>query len=311
MVTRGLWTVVAAFGAWALVRVTGLDRGFPVIQLIAFTPYVAAATVPVALGALALRRWRPAAAGGLVALTLLACVLPRALPGDAGPSSGAPLRVLTSNLRFGGADTDALVRLVRAERIDLVALQEYTPEARDRLAAAGLADLLPYTSIHPLDGPFGSALYSRYPLHDDGARTHGSGFAQARGELAVPGTRPVAVESVHPCAPAEPGSSSCWRHDLADQPDATPHGEVRLLLGDFNATLDHAPLRHLIGTGYRDAADSTGSGLDWSWPHGKTFPKVTIDHVLVDRRIGVRGYRVHNLSNTDHRPLVAELVLPR
>ena len=33
---------------------------------------------------------------------------------------------------------------------------------------------------------------------------------------------------------------------------------MRILAGDFNATLDHAELRRLIGRGYHDAAEQAG-----------------------------------------------------
>jgi endonuclease/exonuclease/phosphatase (EEP) superfamily protein YafD len=87
-------------------------------------------------------------------------------------------------------------------------------------------------------------------------------------------------------------------------------GQVRLLIGDFNATLDHAVLRRLLATGYRDAGDVAGAGLAASWPYDKLFPRVTIDHVLADRRIGVRGYAVKPVPRSDHRSVFAELLLP-
>jgi endonuclease/exonuclease/phosphatase family metal-dependent hydrolase len=38
---------------------------------------------------------------------------------------------------------------------------------------------------------------------------------------------------------------------------------------------------------------------------------VTIDHVLVDRRVRVTGVSLHTIPGTDHRALLATLVLPR
>ncbi|GAA4220874.1 hypothetical protein FHR32_005459 [Streptosporangium album] len=57
-----IWILVTPFAAWAVLRTTGWDAGFRWIQLVAFTPYVAAASVAVALLALVLRRcgcWPP------------------------------------------------------------------------------------------------------------------------------------------------------------------------------------------------------------------------------------------------------------
>jgi endonuclease/exonuclease/phosphatase family metal-dependent hydrolase len=97
------------------------------------------------------------------------------------------------------------------------------------------------------------------------------------------------------------------------QPHADPGGPARILLGDFNATLDHAELRDLVSHGYRDAAAAAGKGLVPTWGpyHGpRRYPPITIDHVLVDRRIGVREVRVHRIPGTDHRAVLAWLTLP-
>jgi endonuclease/exonuclease/phosphatase (EEP) superfamily protein YafD len=307
-----LWFLTAGCVAWALMRVFGLDRaGWALVPLVSFTPYVTVGTVAVLALALALRGWWPAAVAGVAAVTLLACVLPRAFADGAAPGSGPRLRVLSSNMLEGGADVQKIIDLVRKEHVDLLAVQEFTPDAERRFDAAGLAGLLPYRVSYPQPGVEGSGVFSRYPLHDDGLRVHGSGMTQARATLTLPGARSVAVESAHPCAPASLAAVPCWRADLANEPAADPDGTVRLLAGDFNATLDHAPLRHLIATGYRDAADVRGGGFSPTWPFdGKPVPPVTIDHILADRRIGVVRYAVHPIPRSDHHAVFAELVLP-
>jgi endonuclease/exonuclease/phosphatase (EEP) superfamily protein YafD len=305
-----LWVVVAGFGLWALVRLFGLDDGYPLIQLIAFTPYVAGLSVLVPVVAALLRRWPAAIVAALASAALVAVVVPRAVP-DGGPlPTGPTLRVLTANLRVGGADPARIVDLVRTERVDLLAVQEYTPDAQRALGDAGLRALLPYRSSHPLPGVGGSALYSRFPLRDDGFRLNPYEFGQARATVSVPGAGPLAVESVHATAPSSAEVTDGLTRSLAGEPPATVDGQVRLLLGDFNATLDHAALRRLLGTGYRDAADVTGDGLAMTWPYDKLFPRIALDHVLADRRVGVRRVAVVPVADTDHRALFAELVLP-
>ncbi|MET0417664.1 MAG: endonuclease/exonuclease/phosphatase family protein, partial [Actinoplanes sp.] len=126
-----------------------------------------------------------------------------------------------------------------------------------------------------------------------------------------PGATPVYVESVHPLAPAGPTMYADWAADISRQPSAGPDGPVRVLLGDFNATLDHRTLRDVIDTGYRDAADAVGKGLVASWPSSGGFPGlVTIDHVLADERIGVRDVEVHSVTASDHRAVLASLTIP-
>jgi len=316
LVAALLWALIAVFAVWTVVRIIGFESVFPTVQLLAFTPYVALASLLPVVVALLTRRVWPAVVAAIVTLALAFCVVPRWLADtDTGPAKagGPPLRVLSVNLLVGGATPDAVVALIRAHQVDLVAFQEFTAQAQTALERSGLADLLPNRVTYPVDGVTGSALYSRYPLTNGAFRVHqASGFGQARATLAVPGAAPVEVESVHPCAPSGPSRGHCWHADLADQPTATVNGPVRLLIGDFNATLDHAALRHLIASGYRDAADVVGAGYARTWPYDERWymPAITIDHVLADRRVGVTSVSSHPVPNSDHHALFAALQLP-
>ncbi|MCO8272012.1 endonuclease/exonuclease/phosphatase family protein [Actinoplanes sp. TRM 88003] len=307
-----IWLFILPFLVWAVIRLGGWERG-PVIQLFAFTPYVAAAAWAPVILALATRRWTVAAVAVVVAILLAAAVLPRAIPSrDKGPALGVQLNVMTSNMLFGGADAAQIVKLVSERNIDVLAVQEFTTEGKEALAAAGLGALLPYSSLADEPKADGSGLYSRHPITSPGARRNGGGFMQAYATVQVPGAGPVVVESAHPLAPHSRPVLGQWRADVLAQPRADAGGTPRILLGDFNATLDHAPLRELISHGYRDAADATGKGLIGTWgPYdGDPIPPVTIDHVLVDERIGVREVSVHPITKSDHRAIIAGLTVP-
>jgi endonuclease/exonuclease/phosphatase family metal-dependent hydrolase len=131
-----------------------------------------------------------------------------------------------------------------------------------------------------------------------------------RGEVELAGDRRVKVIDVHPYTPA--GSrADAWAEELSALP-TTGRGVPWLLVGDFNATLDHAELRDVLSRGYRDAGDVTGSGLIPTWPNDRAYPPlITIDHVLADSRIGISGYGVEDLPGTDHRAIYARMFLPR
>jgi len=307
-----LWFFLLPFLAWAVIRLGGWERSF-IVQLFAFTPYVAAAAWIPAILALATRRWTVGAVAVVIALLLTAAVLPRALPDrDKGPATGTRLTVMTSNMLFGGADAATIVKLVSEHDVAVLAVQEFTTEGKEALAAAGLGLLLPYSSLADEPMADGSGLYSRYPLTDAGATKNGGGFRQAYGTVQVPDAGPVLVESAHPLAPYARSVLGQWREDLLAEPRADRTEAPRVLLGDFNATLDHGPLRELISRGYRDAADATGKGLIGTWgPYdGKPIPPVTIDHVLADQRIGVREVSVHAIPHSDHRAIIAGLTVP-
>lgn len=326
-VWRGLiaWPVVAPFALWAVLRLVPGDVHFRWVQLVAFTPYVALASVVAPLVALLVRRPAALVAGLAVTATLAACVLPRALSdpssrGSAGPGvraagdAGPALRILSANLLYGSVPPAALVDLVRRLRPDVLTLQELTPQESAGLRAAGLSALLPYGDDRAEEGSSGSGLFTRFPLRPEELTTV-NGRRQAAGIIDVPGAGSVSVVSVHPCAPRYAFRFRCWSRSLAALP--APGAPVRILSGDFNATLDHAPVRRLLDAGYRDAADATGKGLAGTWPYrrssdfrGLPVPPVTIDHVLVDPRVAVRAFGVHRLPETDHRAIFAELVLP-
>ncbi|MGX6604085.1 endonuclease/exonuclease/phosphatase family protein [Micromonosporaceae bacterium Da 78-11] len=304
------WALVLPGLLWTVVRLGGWERS-GLVQLMAFTPYVAAWALLPAVLALATRHWWAGGTGVVVAVALAICVLPRTVPAH-GPSSGVPLQVMTANMLFGRADPAAVVELVRLHDVAVLAVQEFSPTARTALAATGLGTLLPYSSLADEWGASGSAIYSRFPVTAAGARRNGGGFLQAYATIQPPGAGPLLVESAHPLAPSALSTLPGWRADLAAEPRPDPAGPPRILLGDFNATLDHAPLRELISAGYRDAADATGQGFVATWgPYdGDKIPPVTIDHVLVDERVGVREVLVRPLLGSDHRAVLAALRVP-
>ncbi|MBO2445985.1 endonuclease/exonuclease/phosphatase family protein [Actinomadura barringtoniae] len=316
------WTGVGAWGTWTLVRLAGGDRlpiiATPAAPALALTPYVAA-TVPIPiLLAVLLRRWKAAIAAGVVAAGLVAVVLPRAIGGDQPSAHGPVVRILTANMLFGEADPNRIIQLVRSTNADILSLQEFTTGAVGRLEGAGLTSLLPYKVIDPRWGAAGSGLYSRYPMQQlpPLPRTQ---MAMPQAEVTLPSGRRLEVTAVHPVPPISAESLHDWKRDLGELPSARPpaeasagnaSGPVRILAGDFNATLDHATLRKLIGRGYADAADRAGEGLIPTWGLTEPRPPLTIDHVLVDRRCRVQKVEIHDLKGSDHRALFAEVRLP-
>jgi endonuclease/exonuclease/phosphatase (EEP) superfamily protein YafD len=249
--------------------------------------------------ALLLRERAVAAVAAVVALALVGVVAPRALggPGDANAGAGGrPLGAMTFNLRYGGADPEAVVDLVRRRGVDVLALQELTPEAVERLDAAGLRELLPGRVLDARPGAAGSGLYARGRLRQTGPGTARLGALE--------------LQVIHPPPPISPGATRIWQAGLRGVPG--PGGATRLVLGDFNGTLDNRELRRVLDRGYVDAADAAGAGLRWTYPAGRrALTRITIDHVLVARDVAVREVSVVGIRGSDHRAVLARLRLPQ
>ncbi|HEX4811749.1 MAG TPA: endonuclease/exonuclease/phosphatase family protein [Nonomuraea sp.] len=302
------WLAVTPFAAWAVARVAGLERGSLPTQIMTATPYAAAGSlVPLLFAALGRRR-----AAAVVALLTSAAlgfsVLPRAL-GTAEATAGRPLKIMTINLLFGRADVPTVMRLVREFDPDVLSTQELTPGAVSDLDAAGLKELMPHRVLEDEWSAGGSGLYSKHPLRQLPDVVPDIGHRMPVALVSLPGGDPVEIVDVHPYPPLGPNVDQ-WKEALATLPAATPD-RVRVLAGDFNASLDHAALRGLLGRGYKDAADQVGAGLIPTWPANKRVPPlITIDHVLVDRRAGVREVSVRDVPGTDHRAVLAVLSVP-
>jgi len=307
------WVLVAACGAWVALRLLGLERGYPLVPLVAFTPFVAVGAVAVVAVAALLRQRAATLVAAVLAALLVVTVAPRALGGPTaaeGPA-GPSLRVLSANMQFGTGSPEALVALARRTRADVVSVQELTERGVSRLEAAGIGEPLPEQILQPGGRGAGIGLYSRVPLavaEAPGTRRNPLVLAA----LDLEGAPAVEIAAVHPPPPIRGSIMPAWRDDLRALPPATPDGPLRILAGDFNATLDHAELRRVLDTGYVDAAAEVGDGFEGTWPNGRRFPPpVAIDHVLADARCGVRDFSVHAIPGTDHRAVFAELVLPR
>jgi endonuclease/exonuclease/phosphatase (EEP) superfamily protein YafD len=307
------WPPAAAAGTYALLRIAGADRipatDFPMAALMSLTPYAAAAAPLAILPGLLLRRRAAAIVAVLAAAALAAAVLPRVISASQPAATGPRLRVLTANLMFSTVDPEYLYDLIRRTRPDVVSLQEFTPDEADGLTKAGIQRLLPYNLLRPEWGASGSGLYSRYPVTALPEPT--TVMRMPRAVLTLPGGRTLEMYVVHPLPPISSHQTTHWRHDLDTLPSAAgKDGPIRILAGDFNATLDMAEFRTVLSRGYADAADRRGHGLAPTWGVDKYGPPLSFDHVAVDRRVAVRGYGIHLLPGSDHRAVFADLQLP-
>lgn len=300
-----------AFVAAAMVRLLGIDGTRYMIAATSLTPYITVAGLLIGLGALFRKRWAIGLTMTLVAVVLVANVVPRTFPDSRPNGVGQQVRLMTANLLTGIADAEAIVRAVSRRKIDILAMQELTPQMVGDLDRAGLNRIMPNRVYLDEPGGSGSGLASRYPLAKRELTPPGT-LQQAGALVDLPG-KDIEVVSVHPLPPVVTEGPEAWQRELAGLPAPDSTGALRVLAGDFNATLDHVGMTRLLNKGYVDAADQVGKGLIHTWPSNSGFwpPPVTIDHVLVDAKIPVDTLDVFDVPGSDHRAVVTQFVVPR
>jgi endonuclease/exonuclease/phosphatase family metal-dependent hydrolase len=276
----------------------------------------------------------------LAAALALALAVPSASAAASGHQHGhgVALRVMSYNI-LHGAGTDGVFDLartaaaIRAQHPDVVGLQEVDQhwDARsdfvDEPAALAKAlhmqvffgaiyDLPPLTAGAP-NRRYGVAILSRYRIVRavDHEITRLSTQVPNPTPAPAPGFPEVVVRvrgvlvhvfDTHLDYRADPSVRQLQVEDTVRIMRAA--GGRQVLVGDFNATWDAPELAGLHDI-LTDAWAATGQ------PGGETYPAeapdVRIDHITYTRGIAVRAAAVPVTLASDHRPVVADLVLTR
>jgi endonuclease/exonuclease/phosphatase (EEP) superfamily protein YafD len=219
------------------------------------------------------------------------------------------LRLFTLNAQRGGADPAVILQIMREHDVDVLAVQELTPGMVDRLTAAGLPQVLPFSHVDARPRSRGTGLWARWPLTTL-PPVPGLASATPQARIDPPGGFAVGLTVVHPVSPIA-GRSVTWQRELEIIREAlaavdAPH----VVAGDFNASRDHKLFREILAAGFLDCADVSQTR---SWP-GFTWPArqvMRLDHVLVSRPATVPMARPVRVPGTDHRGVLVEIVFSR
>jgi endonuclease/exonuclease/phosphatase (EEP) superfamily protein YafD len=291
-----------------LARLTGGRPPTRITQLAALAPV---ATVPAtaAVGIAAITTPWLAVLLGIPAVILWSWQLPPLRRTGSHAPAVVRLRLFTVNAQGGAADPAAILGILRSHDVDVLAVQELTPQMVGGLEAAGLAQLLPFSQLDPRPASRGTGLWARWPLTPL-APVAGLKAAAPRARIEPVGGRPVTLTAVHSLAPMR-GRAGIWQRELTliGQAMASVEGP-QVVAGDFNASRDHRPFRDLMVEGFRDSADF-GQSRSWpgfTWPAaGRSVPVMRLDHVLVSRTATVRMTRTIRVPRTDHHGVLAAI----
>lgn len=331
------WSVLALLMVMPVAGVS-MFRAIPVewplivVQLLSFTPWmVLPAAFAVALAVVGRRLWVIFTTTALLAVQLLWLFpldagKPEALP--AGTAS-VPVEVMSLNSEYGEADAASIVRLVRENGIQLLAIQEHTQGLEDRLQSEGLDQLLSNRLSEPSEDASGGAVYSVFPLEAMGLLPDTPFRMDVTRVLVTDAgagtTATLNLTNVHALPPVDERIGQ-WRSDLDKVARQASRPGRHLLMGDYNATYDHSEFRAMLdtalgrqgtlagqqgGTKLVDVGTASGGRLSPTWPmKGLPLPGIVIDHVVTSPGISSSDYSVHQVPGSDHAAIMARLIIP-
>jgi endonuclease/exonuclease/phosphatase family metal-dependent hydrolase len=307
------WLAVAPPVVSAAARVARLDESSSLLILAdGLTPLL----VPPALLALGIglrqRRWTLAVLSGATAGAFLWSTIPAiGVPAHVPPPGGTPpaLRLFNANLHAANPAVAPIAEEIRAAAPDLVTLQEVDPDGAAGLLRSGVAARFPYRVTEVRYGASGIALWSRFPLAESQVLDLG-GMPFIRATVVL-GARRLRFYTFHVVAPVGEDRAR-WKAQLRGIDEELRRERRPLVVaGDFNATRHHPSFRRLLSHRLADAHEQRGRGWATTWPRDRwpLPPLMRLDHVLVTPEVTVQSVREGVGRGSDHRPIVADLVL--
>ena len=326
-----LWAATFGVMAVMVLRMTpnGLDGKRYIPLIVAFVPWMAVLSAAILLISLISRRRVLAVISALCLLTQLVWhagfLYPRVSLSSAArmavTSATASVddryaRLMTLNTRNGQADAAQIVQTVREQHVEVLALQELNSSMISRLNEAGIRELLPYSVVantSSSDNGGVNGLWSAAPMSErtgDLIPIEASSIPAA--SIDFDGTV-IRFGSVHPFSP-RPSNQGLWDRGLGSISQLREDDHTFVLMGDFNATWDHASFRYLLGGRFVDAGENAGEWFHMTYPANKKLfgvipilAAVEIDHIVHDRGVVVGDLDTVTVSGSDHKALLGTL----
>ncbi|AGB24960.1 metal-dependent hydrolase [Mycobacterium sp. JS623] len=257
------------------------------------------------------RRWLVTIVAAVLAAAMVLVELPWYIGSTIPAAETVHVRVMSSNLRLGTAIPASLASTAQ-QYADVLAVQELTPELANKLH--GLDATFPYHTLAPRKLSAGVGIWSRYPLEHPQQFVDGE-MAVVSAGLRVPGMRvaPLIV-TVHLPGPF-PKPVADWRRSIGQLSERLrdfaggPQERAVIVAGDLNATNDMREFRGLLRGGYRDAAEQSGAGVQFTFPSDSAVPPiVAIDHILTFKATAASVHTAR-VPISDHLALIADIAL--
>ncbi|KQR24949.1 MULTISPECIES: endonuclease/exonuclease/phosphatase family protein [Microbacterium] len=331
-----LVALVVAAGAAVLTwpSAFGVERVFPIAQVVSFRAPLAAVMIAATLLMLLFALIRPVRALALVLALIFgvsggvnaAVLAQRGLGSEDLPAkTETSLRVMTWNTAGSATSAESIAQFAVGMQADVVTLPETTIDTGAQVAEMMRDMGQPMWAHHAEYGEYGitgwdatsTTVLIRPELGDysviESSLDGSSNTSTVPSAVAMPtsGDGPIIV-AAHAVAPRRDYMTQ-WRSDLQWLADQCASDNV-ILAGDFNATLDH-----MTGMGVEggtlgrchDTASESGNGGVGTWPtDAPAMLGAPIDHVMATPDWTVSGsvvMRSLDGSGSDHRPIVVQL----
>ncbi|MFZ9856023.1 MAG: endonuclease/exonuclease/phosphatase family protein [Limisphaerales bacterium] len=224
-------------------------------------------------------------------------------------SRGVSLRVVSLNVHTSNQEFDRVVSYLRQTEADVIVLLEM--DERWARAVEALNDRYPHRVVVAREDNFGIVLLSRKPfVRSQVVDLAGSEVPSIDVTLDVDGVQ-VPVLGTHPVPPATPVYAAERNRQLASIATwAASHSGKAVVLGDLNTTPWSPYFSRLLVDGRLVRAHPRW-GVEPTWMADQPWVSLLLDHVLVSPEIGVTSVEVGPDVGSDHRPVRADLLMPR
>jgi endonuclease/exonuclease/phosphatase (EEP) superfamily protein YafD len=220
------------------------------------------------------------------------------------------LRVMTINVLRKNDEKEAAVQAVVRARPDIVIGIETDKPWADAFEKALKTDY-PYAKIADRADNYGVLIFSRHPIEKVEVFESPVAYVPTiRAEIKIDQTT-IVVYGIHTFPPLSAFNAHSLQSQLADvakriKAEKSPV----ILMGDLNSTPWSSYFRSfLAGSGLVDS--TRGFGPQSSWPSNLPKIGIPIDHILTSPEIVTTRRKVLGDVGSDHRPVVADLLLPR
>ncbi len=227
------------------------------------------------------------------------------------------IRFLQFNINTQNKRDREIIDVVKFERPDIALFVEIEQNTVNKLNA-GLKDILPYS----FKSPGGLAILSRFPIQDARGDDLNTNYFNLMATLLI-NNQPVEFIGTHAFVPIKPSTFDNRNMQLAALSDRITNTKVPLIVaGDFNLT-PWSPYYKMFVSRTKLHNTRLGYGILPSWIRDTSYlhyPKwlifimenflnIPIDHCFVNNYFKVAGVHIGNNANSDHAPVISDLVL--